>query len=46
MIIKSYPVVAGDGIRAFTGNFEPTRFTLTRREEVGNGAQVSWFDRA
>ena len=46
MIIKSYPVIAGDGVRAFAGTFEPTRFTLTGREELGDGAQVCWFDRA
>ena len=46
MIIKSYPVIAGDGVRAFAGDFEPTRFTRTQREEFSNGAQVTWFDRA
>lgn len=46
LIIKSYPVIAGDGIRAFAGNFEPTRFKVARREEFSSGAQVTWFDRA
>lgn len=46
LIIKSYPVVAGDGVAVFTGNFHPTRFTVGRRKEFSNGAQVSWFDRA
>ncbi len=46
LIIKSYPVIAGDGIAAFTGNFRPTQFTVTRREAFSSGAQVTWFDRA
>ncbi|WP_040793609.1 dihydrofolate reductase family protein [Nocardia paucivorans] len=45
LIIKSYPVIAGDGISAFTGRFQPTRFAVTRRQEFGNGAQITWFDR-
>lgn len=46
MIIKSYPVVAGGGISAFAGEFRPTLFTPARRQEFGNGAQVTWFTRA
>ncbi|MFE7742203.1 dihydrofolate reductase family protein [Nocardia sp. NPDC057455] len=46
MIIKSYPVVAGGGISAFSGAFRPTLFTPARRKEFGNGAQVTWFTRA
>ncbi|MFE3546897.1 dihydrofolate reductase family protein [Nocardia sp. NPDC059177] len=46
LIIKSYPVVAGDGIAAFTSVFKPTSFTAVRRKEFDNGAQVTWFDRA
>lgn len=46
LIIKSYPVIAGAGVSAFTGNFTPTLFQPTRREEFGNGAQVTWFSRA
>ncbi|MFI6997094.1 dihydrofolate reductase family protein [Nocardia sp. NPDC050175] len=46
LIIKSYPVVAGSGISAFTGEFRPTLFAPTRRAEFGNGAQVTWFTRA
>ncbi|WP_040773006.1 dihydrofolate reductase family protein [Nocardia pneumoniae] len=45
MIIKSYPVVAGGGISAFSGAFRPTLFTPARRKEFGNGAQVTWFTR-
>ncbi|WP_406269110.1 dihydrofolate reductase family protein [Nocardia sp. NBC_00881] len=46
MIIKSYPVVAGGGVPAFSGAFRPTLFTPARRREFGNGAQVTWFTRA
>ncbi|MFI9505727.1 dihydrofolate reductase family protein [Nocardia sp. NPDC052566] len=46
MIIKSYPVVAGGGISAFTGEFSPTLFVPTRRVEFGTGAQATWFRRA
>ncbi|MCC3316378.1 dihydrofolate reductase family protein [Nocardia africana] len=45
LIIKSYPVVAGGGISAFTGNFRPTAFTPVQRREFGNGAQITWFER-
>ncbi|MGA4786884.1 dihydrofolate reductase family protein [Nocardia sp. AB354] len=45
LIIKSYPVVAGAGISAFTGNFRPTAFTPVQRREFGNGAQITWFER-
>lgn len=45
LIIKSYPVVAGAGISAFTGNFRPTAFTRVQRREFGNGAQITWFER-
>ncbi len=41
LIFKSYPVLAGDGIPALSGNFAPTQFTVTRRREFSNGAQVS-----
>ncbi|WP_433197774.1 dihydrofolate reductase family protein [Nocardia sp. CA-107356] len=46
MIVKSYPVVAGSGISAFSGAFAPTLFTPTKRRDFGNGAQVTWFTRA
>ncbi|WP_067897371.1 dihydrofolate reductase family protein [Nocardia vaccinii] len=46
LIIKSYPVIAGEGVRAFAGNFCPTQFTVTGREEFSSGAQVTWCDRA
>ncbi|TDD82345.1 dihydrofolate reductase [Actinomadura darangshiensis] len=45
LIVKSYPVVAGAGVSAFSGEFRPTLFTPTRRESFGNGAQVTWFTR-
>lgn len=46
LIIKSYPVIAGAGISAFTGNFRPIAFRPAQRREFGNGAQVTWFERA
>lgn len=46
LIIKSYPVVAGSGVPALSGEFRPTAFTPARRREFGNGAQVTWFTRA
>lgn len=46
LVIKSYPVIAGDGVRAFTGNFKPTDFKVERRREFENGTQVTWFSRA
>ncbi|MFG1797422.1 dihydrofolate reductase family protein [Nocardia sp. NPDC049149] len=46
MIIKSYPVVAGTGIPAFAGEFQPTLFTPVQRKQFGNGAQATWFARA
>ena len=46
LIIKSYPVVAGAGIPAFTGAFGPTQFTPIRRKEFDSGNQVTWYARA
>ncbi|MDO1483739.1 dihydrofolate reductase [Rhodococcus rhodochrous] len=45
LVLKSYPVLAGDGIPALSGNFVPTRFDVTAREEFSNGTQVTWLDR-
>ncbi|WP_280235036.1 dihydrofolate reductase family protein [Nocardia cyriacigeorgica] len=46
LIIKSYPVSAGAGIRAFDGPFRPTLFTPSKRREFSNGTQVTWLTRA
>ncbi|MGW6427143.1 dihydrofolate reductase family protein [Nocardia sp. NPDC055053] len=46
MIVKSYPVIAGDGVPAFTGVFKPTSFTPVQRKEFDNGTQVTWFSLA
>ncbi|KAA9378468.1 dihydrofolate reductase [Microbispora cellulosiformans] len=46
LIVKSYPVVAGDGISAFTGAFRPTPFTPARSRSLGSGTTVTWYDRA
>ncbi|MEV3960824.1 dihydrofolate reductase family protein [Nocardia sp. NPDC050193] len=45
LIFKSYPVLAGSGVPVLRGNFRPALFTPVRRQEFGNGAQVTWFDR-
>ncbi|QLY31301.1 dihydrofolate reductase family protein [Nocardia huaxiensis] len=45
LVIKSYPVVLGDGVKAFADNFRPTQFELVKRENFDNGTQVSWFRR-
>ncbi|MFF5208600.1 dihydrofolate reductase family protein [Streptosporangium sp. NPDC000396] len=46
LVIKSYPVVAGAGVPAFSGGFNPTLFTPTRTETFSNHARVTWFTRA
>ncbi|MGM7646360.1 dihydrofolate reductase family protein [Nocardia sp. JW2] len=46
MVVKSYPVIAGSGVPVFTGVFKPTNFRPVRRQEFGNGTQVTWFERA
>ena len=45
LVIKRYPVVAGAGIPAFDGAFQPTRFTPNRTESFDSGASVTWFSR-
>lgn len=45
LVIKSYPVIAGAGVSAFTGNFKPTQFKPTQRQDFSSGAQVTWFSR-
>ncbi len=45
LIVKSYPVVAGAGIPAFAGPFQPTAFTRTDSISFENGATVTWFER-
>ncbi|MFE3442004.1 dihydrofolate reductase family protein [Nocardia sp. NPDC059180] len=46
LIIKSYPVVAGAGIAAFTDAFNPTLFTPIQRKNFDSGNQVNWYSRA
>ncbi|MCK0090692.1 dihydrofolate reductase [Rhodococcus sp. HNM0563] len=46
LMFKSYPVIAGGGLPALSGNFSPTRFTVTARREFSNGMQLTWLDRA
>jgi dihydrofolate reductase len=45
MIVKSYPVVAGDGVPAFNGTFSPTVFRVSDRKLFDNGVVVTWFER-
>ncbi|GAB1516064.1 dihydrofolate reductase family protein [Actinophytocola sp. KF-1] len=45
IILKSYPVLAGDGIPVVAGGFDPTLFTPTHRETFANGTQVTWLTR-
>ncbi|MBB4913244.1 dihydrofolate reductase family protein [Streptosporangium saharense] len=46
LVVKSYPVVAGVGISAFTGAFSPTLFTRTTSRSFSNGSTVTWYGRA
>lgn len=43
MVVKHYPVVAGDGIPMFSGAFGPTRFTPVRRQGFANGTEVAVY---
>lgn len=45
LIVKSYPVAAGDGVSAFRGEFMPTHFVPTQHESFSNGATVTWYAR-
>ncbi|GAA0221403.1 dihydrofolate reductase family protein [Cryptosporangium japonicum] len=46
LIVKSYPIVVGDGISAFSGAFGPTAFTPRDRESFASGALVTHYTRA
>ncbi|WP_433337335.1 dihydrofolate reductase family protein [Spirillospora sp. CA-294931] len=45
LIVKSYPVVAGTGVPAMSGEFRPTLFSPTRTRAFDNGTRVTWFSR-
>lgn len=45
LIIKSYPVVAGAGVPAFDGGFDPTVFRVTERQSFPSGVTVTWLTR-
>ncbi|EXG81940.1 dihydrofolate reductase family protein [Cryptosporangium arvum] len=45
LVIKSYPIVVGDGISAFTGAFGPTAFTPAHRETFASGSTVTHYAR-
>ncbi|MBB5913463.1 dihydrofolate reductase [Nocardia transvalensis] len=46
LVLKSYPVIAGSGVSALSGNFRPALFRPTHREQFSNGAQITLFTRA
>jgi dihydrofolate reductase len=46
LVIKSYPVVAGAGIPAFDGRFDPAVFRVTDRRAFDNGVEITWFTRS
>ncbi|WP_327087647.1 dihydrofolate reductase family protein [Nonomuraea sp. NBC_01738] len=46
LVIKCYPVIAGDGIPAIRGGFLPTLFAPVDSRAFANGARVTWFSRA
>ncbi|WP_214103908.1 dihydrofolate reductase family protein [Acrocarpospora catenulata] len=46
LVIKTYPVIAGAGISAITGAFQPTLFTPTQTQSFSNGTSVTWYGRA
>lgn len=43
--VKTYPVLAVDGIRVVSGEFGPRQIELTGSRSFGNGAVVSKFAR-
>jgi dihydrofolate reductase len=45
LVIKSYPVLAGTGVRMLTGDFQPTQFAPTGQQAFENGAFVTWYTR-
>jgi len=45
LVIKSYPVLAGTGVRMIDGDFLPSRFKPVAREQFENGAFVTWYER-
>ncbi|MEV4436195.1 dihydrofolate reductase family protein [Streptomyces sp. NPDC049585] len=45
LVIKSYPVVAGDGIPAFDGAFDPTVFDVAERTAFPNGVTLTRLTR-
>ncbi|MFF8485360.1 dihydrofolate reductase family protein [Streptomyces antibioticus] len=41
LVIKNYPVIAGTGIPAFDGTFDPTVFDVTERTAFTNGVTLT-----
>lgn len=46
MVIKRYPIVAGDGLRPFDTWFQPARFDLTEEKQFPGGNAVSFYTRS
>lgn len=45
LVIKYYPVVAGDGIDGFGSTFKPTEFALTGTKTFDSGNAVFYYDK-
>jgi len=45
LVVKKYPVVAGNGVRAFATGFSPTQFTLEDVRSFSNGCAVLTYQR-
>ncbi|MER7758216.1 dihydrofolate reductase family protein [Streptomyces sp. NPDC097619] len=45
LVVKSYPVVAGAGIPAFDGTFDPTVFAVAERTTFPNGITLTHLTR-
>ncbi|PSK93619.1 dihydrofolate reductase [Murinocardiopsis flavida] len=45
LIVKVYPVVAGTGVRMFSGAFTPTPFTLTETKTFDSGVLIQKYTR-
>lgn len=45
LVLKSYPVVAGAGIPAFDGTFDPTVFDIAERTAFANGVTLTRLTR-
>jgi len=46
LVLKLYPVVAGEGVPVFTTAFSPTSFKLRDSHPLGDGTMILTYDRA